>query len=307
MCTNKKHLYPHTVCVCKSKNIYLLTHCDEWVSHMCSAHIKLFLSSQRVCLCFTDMFEQKTFKPSQAKCIRVCVSQIFTGVYRCLEMFTRKKKTFISLSLCGRAEWRCLIIAWRQETGLCFAMKNTADDISLVVQRTIHNKIQIIADFAKTSQTRRWCWSFLAKLSKTQHTLGGTYFDQLASFTICIKTRFVCPFLMFYPHFLEACLPNWLPETWYILLRKPTNVPATQTLLRRSTVGQGLVMMLTMMMIKMVVMTMMMIKMMVLTMMMIKMMVMTMMTKSDLRKAAGLAPWTRLIFMNAFNWPVPRT
>ena len=121
MCTNKKHLYPHTVCVCKSKNIYLLTHCDEWVSHMCSAHIKLFLSSQRVCLCFTDMFEQKTFKPSQAKCIRVCVSQIFTGVYRCLEMFTRKKKTFISLSLCGRAEWRCLIIAWRQETGLCFA------------------------------------------------------------------------------------------------------------------------------------------------------------------------------------------
>ena len=186
-------------------------------------------------------------------------------------------------------------------------MKNTADDISLVVQRTIHNKIQIIADFAKTSQTRRWCWSFLAKLSKTQHTLGGTYFDQLASFTICIKTRFVCPFLMFYPHFLEACLPNWLPETWYKLLRKPTNVPATQTLLRRSTVGQGLVMMLTMMMIKMVVMTMMMIKMMVLTMMMIKMMVMTMMTKSDLRKAAGLAPWTRLIFMNAFNWPVPRT
>ena len=122
---------------------------------MCSAHIKLFLSSQRVCLCFTDMFEQKTFKPSQAKCIRVCVSQIFTGVYRCLEMFTRKKKTFISLSLCGRAEWRCLITARRQETGLCFAMKNTADDISLVVQRTIHNKIQIIADFAKTSQTRR--------------------------------------------------------------------------------------------------------------------------------------------------------
>ena len=287
MCTNKKHLYPHTVCVCKSKNIYLLTHCDVWVSQMCAAHIKIFLSSQRVCLCFTDMFEQKTFKPSQAKCIRVC----FSDIYRCLQVFLRclqEKTTFISSSLCGRAEWRCLITARRQETGLCFAMKNTADDISLVVQRTIHNKIQIIADFAKTFQTRRWCWSFLAKLSKTQHILGGTYFGQLATFTSCRKTRFVCLFLTFYPHFLEACLPNWLPETWSKLLIKPTNVPGTQTVLRRSTVGQGLVMMLTMMMIKMT-------------------MIQTMMTMSDLRKAAGLAPWTRLIFMNAFNWPVPRT
>ena len=59
---------------------------------MCSAHIKIFLSSQCVCLCLTDMFKQKTFKPSQVKCIRVYVSQIFTDVYRCLEMFTRKKK-----------------------------------------------------------------------------------------------------------------------------------------------------------------------------------------------------------------------
>ena len=83
----------------------------------------------------------------------------FSDIYRCLQVFRdvykKEKKTFISLLLCGRAEWRCLITAWRQETGLCFAMKNTADDISLVVQRTIHNKIQIIADFAKTSQTRR--------------------------------------------------------------------------------------------------------------------------------------------------------
>ena len=52
---------------------------------MCSAHIKIFLSSQRVCLCFTEMFEQKTFKPSQAKCICVC----FSDIYRCLQVFLR--------------------------------------------------------------------------------------------------------------------------------------------------------------------------------------------------------------------------
>ena len=241
-----------------------------------------------VCVCVSQICLSKKHSNPHKQSVYVCVSQIFTDVYRCFSDVYKRKKTFISSSLCGRAEWRCLITARRQETGLCFAMKNTADDISLVVQRTIHNKIQIIADFAKTFQTRRWCWSFLAKLSKTQHILGGTYFGQLATFTSCRKTRFVCLFLTFYPHFLEACLPNWLPETWSKLLRKPTNVPGTQTVLGRSTVGQGLVMMLTMMMIKMT-------------------MIQTMMTMSDLRKAAGLAPWTRLIFMNAFNWPVPRT
>ena len=225
-------------------------------------------------------------KNIQTLTIKVYTCACFSDIYRCLQVFTRKKHLYPSRSVAALSGVALSPLGGKK-LDFALQMKNTADDISLVVQRTIHNKIQIIADFAKTSQTRRWCWSFLAKLSKTQHTLGGTYFDQLASFTSCIKTRFVCPFLMFYPHFLEACLPNWLPETWYKLLRKPTNVPATQTLLRRSTVGQGLVMMLTMMMIKMG--------------------VMTMMTMSDLRKAAGLAPWTRLIFMNAFNWPVPRT
>ena len=252
---------------CTYKNIFILTTC-VFVFHR-------YVWAKNI----------QTLTSKVYTCVFLRYLQMFTGVS---QMFTREKKTFISSSLCGRAEWRCLITARRQETGLCFAMKNTADDISLVVQRTIHNKIQIIADFAKTFQTRRWCWSFLAKLSKTQHILGGTYFGQLATFTSCRKTRFVCLFLTFYPYFLEARLPNWLPETWSKLLRKPTNVPGTQTVLRRSTVGQGLVMMLTMMMIKMT-------------------MIQTMMTMSDLRKAAGLAPWTRLIFMNAFNWPVPRT
>ena len=104
-------------------------------------------------------------------------------------MFTREKKTFISSSLCGRAEWRCLITARRQETGLCFAMKNTADDISLVVQRTIHNKIQIIADFEKTSSTSCqivqdatylrwhlfWSASYLHKLQKDEVCLSVSY------------------------------------------------------------------------------------------------------------------------------------
>ena len=194
MCTNKKHLYPHTVCVCKRKNIYLLTHCDVWVSQMCAAHIKIFLSSQRVCLCFTDMFEQKTFKPSQAKCIRVC----FSDIYRCLQVFRdvyKKKNIYILLALWPRwvalpyhrseaRNWTLLCnekhCGWhlscctthdpQQDTNNCRFCKDFSN-----AQMMLIISCQIVQDATYLRWHLFWSASYLHKLQKDEVCLSVSY------------------------------------------------------------------------------------------------------------------------------------
>ena len=76
---------------------------------------------------------------------------MFTGVKRCLQ----EKKHLVPSRSVATLSGVALSPLGGKKLDFALQMKNTADDISLVVQRTIHNKIQIIADFAKTSQTRR--------------------------------------------------------------------------------------------------------------------------------------------------------